>query len=440
MSSKADRPDGDAPRAPFNPYAPPESLSAPPVRPKPADPGPPAEPERPLAVSVNVSDDDVADFLAYHHGRRSRLGPVVRMSLPMLAVVLIVDLTLWRTGRFTILTVVLSAFWLAIAIALFPWLWRRQLRQLARRGGPRHEHSIEIGPGGLVGLAQGKPAVRRSWSVVSQIATTDKHLFFYVSDPDAEIVSVEIVPRREFATPEAADAFLAAACHWKQAAPITPPAEGPQSTGIGTRPTEDRLTVAFEPTIEDRRYAARARRRVLRREYRLMAFWTLLSLFWTILLGYRLYQASDHPLGLFRDDTLADLALFGFMLLITLSGIGATIKHLLRRRVPLSRGPITISISPEGYTLLEADGSPRLSQSWAAVPGVGSDDRYLILAYQILDPRRGLTLNHFIPRRAFPASEAADAFLAAARCWHASAHGLPDPTTSPSTPAPNRPA
>ncbi len=429
MASNRDLLSDNSRPADFNPFAPPASEAIPTRRPAMVADSAAVEPVGPLAVSVHLSDDDVADFLAYHHGRRSRLGPMVRVSLPIVAVVVIIDLALWRSGRFDVATFTFSLVWLLTALSLFPWLWRRQLRKLARRGGPRGEHAIEIGPGGLVGLAQGKPAVRRSWAVVTRIVSTEKHLFFYVSDPDAEIVSVEIVPYREFATPEDAATFLNAARRWKESASRSAPVPFAEDAGPAIVPASESLSVTFEANEADRRHAARSRRRALNREHRLVALWTLLSFFWTAWLGYHLSQAADHPLGLVRDDTIPELALFGFMLCITLSGLWTSIRHYLRRRVVESRGPITLAISPEGYTLRDANGSRHLSQSWAAVPGVGSDERYLILAYQVLDPRRGMTLNHLIPRRAFPTPEAAESFLASARRWHAVAHGLPDPAS-----------
>lgn len=409
----------------FNPYAAPESATVSTGRAKPA--GTVADvPDGPIAVTVNVSDEDVADFLAYHHGRRSRLGPVVRMSLPILLVIGLVDLALWQSGRFTVATLVFNAVWLLTALALFPWLWRRQLRKVAGRGGPRNEHTVEIGPSGLVGLAMGKPAVRRSWAVVSQIVEAREHFFFYVSDPEAEIVSVEIVPRREFATPEDAERFLAAARSWKDAASLAPE----DVVGQEADSDAERLVVTFERDDQDRLYASRSRRRVLRRDYARAAVWGLISLIWTVFLGIRLFGKTAPPRGLFQEEWVPGLVLFVIMLSATLWMLGAFLRLLFRRRVPATKGQVTVAISPEGYMIREADGSRTVSQTWTAVPGVGSDRDYLIIAYQVFDPRRGLTLNHPIPRRAFATPEAAEAFLNAARSWHAAAHGLPDPAVS----------
>lgn len=406
-------------RPEFNPYAPPR----PPTRPA-SEPAPPADAAGTLSVSVHVSDADVAEFLASHHARRSRLGPMARIALPLVIVIAVIDLALWNAGRFTVFTAISNVVWLAIALVLFPWLWRRALRKMASRGGPRGEHTLEIGPGGLATFAQGRPAVRRSWSTVPRIAATPNQILFYVSDPDAEVVSVEIVPRREFATPEAADAFLDAARRWRDRAVE---AGGSAAADPVADPAGPCLSVTFEPDEADRLEADRNRRRALRREHRGALVWFGVGLIWLTFLGVRLAQRAGEPGGLLRDESLPDMALFGMMLGISVSAFVAWVRQAARRRRREPSGPVTLTITPEGYTICESVGGRVLSQAWAATPGVGSRDGYLVIAHQVLDPRRGLALHHLIPRRAFADDPAADAFLDAARRWHAQAHGLPAP-------------
>jgi hypothetical protein len=422
-TGRGDKVERPPPTEPINPYAAPD-FHATAVAPSRSDSGEEdaSTAGESRAVTVHVSDDDVVDFLAHHMRRRMKLGPTVRLALPTAAAVALVDFLAWRSGRFTTGLGVLSAAWMLSVLWMGPWLWRRQLRRLARRGGPRPELTVEIGPRGLVAHAAGKAASRRSWSSVTRIDATERHFFFYESHPDADIVSVQILPRREFEGPEAAEAFLHAARRWRD--------EAGSQAGSGSAPDEpgpqpdQRLSVTFELTEADRRSIRRMRRVAFRREASTLAVWTAVELVLIVFLGLRIRGHLNGPGGWDQAGELAWIDL-GFLVLLVgllLPALGFWLGRVFRRPVGEVEGPIRVAITPEGFTMTELATGREMVQSWSTVRSVAEDDRYLSFGHQLIDARRGIVLQYLIPRRAFADPDEAGTFLAAARRWHAEAH------------------
>jgi hypothetical protein len=105
---------------------------------------------------------------------------------------------------------------LVVAVIYVPLGWA-YLRRYARRSyttrrGMSDTWHIEIGPSGVSSSAQMGQGVLK-WTAIERIDATREHIFFYLDK-----IRPVIIPRRAFASPATAEAFIEKAARWHAAA------------------------------------------------------------------------------------------------------------------------------------------------------------------------------------------------------------------------------
>lgn len=170
-----------------------------------------------LSVDTDVGEEDVFRYVVHQlwHDRISRARLVFAFALAVATAVYVM-------AQIAPLLVALPVG--ALVGAVGPWLYRKYLRQTVRvqlrtiptLWGPGR---ISISPEGIFDEGPGTLAVL-NWGRFHRVEGTPEQILFY-HGRDAAV----IVPRRCFATPEAADEFLrkARAWHARAARSMAPP-------------------------------------------------------------------------------------------------------------------------------------------------------------------------------------------------------------------------
>jgi len=167
-----------------------------------------------LWVAYRISEEDLVQYSRDHGFFLGQIA--VRTAIGwLLAAGLVLD-------TFSNVTGVLLAWLLGVAaVGLGVRYYRFSLRRMARRWcrqtpGMTGEYLVEITPEGLFwsgALGEGTA----KWLAFSQVRGTPHALCFCQGQQSAMII-----PRRAFASPEEADAFLQAAARWHAAAAVVP--------------------------------------------------------------------------------------------------------------------------------------------------------------------------------------------------------------------------
>jgi len=401
-----------------NPYAAPEMLG------RSIEPGPedgPTGPGGSYRVTYRNSEEDIAELLlqvrntSRFHRYASALAPFLGTA------VMVVFASRLPAGP----TRTISAG-TALIMALVLWglsrsADQREMRKLARGFKQRPAQTVEIGPTGLSIRLEDGSGETSPWAMVGKVVANDSVILFSTSErKGGRAAMAHVVPRRAFATPEAAEAFRRAAANWWQ--------EGRAAGGgdsapapIGAEAGDDAPRVAYELTAEERRISRRAKRSIFGHLRRSAILGTLLSA------GLVGLGAVGGSLG--TPDRLADgmrwLA-WTWLGLGLLMGVAAArlwwIILLGVRPDPRSQGPIALAISPAGLAIRRPGGQAGFF-SWPRIRAVDADERFLRLVFESGIKRQIDGGTSLIPRRAFPTTAAADAFLESARRWHAAARG-----------------
>ena len=412
--------DGEARRAGeaagFNPYAEPEAIGE--VAPTAEDEAAAAAGE--IEVAFRNTDEDVAAFLQHQVARPGRLGPTVRVAIPSLLTWAALNAVFLASGRYGVGLGIFMVAWLAVMLAIGPWLLRWQVRRLARRQAgksrSRPEMTVAISPEGIVTRVRGQAGAtaRDSWPAITAIEVTKDHIFLKESKSGGEFVTARVIPRSAFATPEAAEVFLRAARRWKaEAAPV------PTTGAEGARDPEV-ISITFTLSHDDRRRMRALRRKAARRQRWAVLGLVGLPLAGTVYCGAQVAWLLRLPAP-FRWPRLpiyvALLVPSAYLLVIGLRLAWVVLFRFGRVR---DEGPTTIEIAPEGYVVRKGRGQEE-ARAWEATPLVGGDERFLKLGSDVIDRRRGVVLMHLIPRSAFATPEQAESFRARAERWHAAA-------------------
>jgi hypothetical protein len=174
--------------------------------------------EKALSVSFNTREEDLFQYLRDHGYHLWRVSMVVAVLFWVAALIVFASLE-------TLIAVPLILLGGGMSVAAGIWWHRFYLRRVARRWyrelyqktpGATGDWRLEITPEGLSWSAElGESRVK--WGAYVQIGGSATHLYFY-----RRLRAPAIVPRRAFASPEEAEAFLQAAGEWHAAAALTP--------------------------------------------------------------------------------------------------------------------------------------------------------------------------------------------------------------------------
>ena len=191
-------------------------------------PSPPEEeiaealgPDR-LPVVYELADADYARFQWFQVRRQPRtVLPVVFLAVLAGCVVTVV------TSSFTGVPVALATGATVAVVSFVPllalilWLARRQLRDLP---GMLGQHTLILSPLGLWGVSPGVGEGQVEWSEIEQVVANEHQVLFYRGPHFAFII-----PRRAFAMPQDAEAFLLRASQWHAEAVSRLAAKAPAS-------------------------------------------------------------------------------------------------------------------------------------------------------------------------------------------------------------------
>jgi hypothetical protein len=413
--------DGEARRsdgpAGFNPYAEPEALGGG-VELTPEDEAAAAAGGA-IAVTFRNTDEDIAAFLAHQLARQQgRLGMTVGALMPSFLAWVAVNALFYASGRYNLVVGILMGGGGVVVLALGPWLVRRLVGRMARKEAgkkaARSEMTVEISPEGVVTRIPGQPgaAARSSWPTVTAIEETGDHIFLKESKSGGDLVTARVIPRRAFATPEAAEVFVRAARRWKAAAR--------EDATAAVAPDPDALSVTFTLDDEDRRRRRALRGKALRRQQWKLTWIVGVPLAGTLYCGYQVAWLLRLPSFLRWPRLPIYVAFLVPSVYLLVGALRLSWKLLVRWSKAGEDGPTTVEIAPAGFVVRQGGGKEE-ARAWEATPFVGGDDHDLKLGSQVIDARRGVILMHLIPRRAFATPERAEEFLARAMAWHADA-------------------
>ena len=404
------RTDAAAPRD-FNPYEPPrDNDDAPPA-------GPVAGAPAGIAVTYRVTDRDIDAYITFVLARVTRVRFYWRLATLVIAggvaAYSYIGRPPWAPWHLAAVEGLAVA---ALLQGLYFYL-RAKLRRQARRKRPRPVITAVLTPAGTVVRDEEGSETRMGWAAVPRIEATAAHIFLFQVIEKGRVTAAHVIPRRAFASPAAAEAFLDAARRWHAAARSAPPRSVvDQAAGAGPS-----LTITYELTGPELRRAHAFY--LAQQPGQKQAVWRLAGLCGLVLLtGAALVTSislDDQASALLVTTTLLAAALF-------LALVGVVLWS--RRYRPASRpgGPVTIAIDPEGYTV-RRDGVAEEARTWRGLPGgVGADGEFLVLPRCVLREPKAIMDAYLIPRRAFATPEAAERFLAAARGWHAAARDPAD--------------
>lgn len=401
-----------------NPYAAPETLG------RPIEPGPddgPTGPGGAYRVAYRNTEEDIAALLLQVR-RTSRIGRYAAALGPFLgAAVMLGVASRMPAGPPRSVTIGTALITALLLWALSRSAARRGMRKLARSFKERPAQTVEIGPAGLAVRLEDGSGETRPWGMVSKVVADDAVLMLYTAERgNGRSVMAHVVPRRAFATPEAAEAFLRAASRWwreARAAGGGDPAPAPIAAEAGGGGPG----VTYELTEAERRVARRANRSMFRHLWRAAAF---RSLFAAALMALGVVGLRPATRGLLTDGM--EWMAWAWLGLGALLGLAAMrvwwIILVGIRPDPKDRGPIALAIAPTGLAIRRPGGREGL-YAWSRIQAVAGDARFLKLVLESGIKRQidGGTI--LVPRRAFPTTAAADEFLESARRWHAAARG-----------------
>ncbi len=183
-----------------------------------------------MEVRFFLTSEDVWNFTRYGLSRRRAWLPLVVLLLFLLALLLILNDPNTASGAssspfFTVLPIVLLSLLLVLAIGIVIQRSRSTLRLDPTLQG---EHIITISPEGFRHRTSLTDSFI-SWRAVKEI-TADKHSIYFLLQSGQ--MRGHVIPRRAFAAPQHAEAFLGwARTYW--AGGQIPPPVGP----AGTSPT-----------------------------------------------------------------------------------------------------------------------------------------------------------------------------------------------------------
>jgi hypothetical protein len=374
-------------------------------------------------VTYRNNEADLAAYVDYYTTRFTHARLIFRLFFLAILALLSVQafvLTPPRRERFQ------APIMIAAVVGM--WIWfelRGKRRGLAarRRVADLPAVTLTLAPAGITTRNDRGAEMWRAWSGIPRMDRTDKHILIFEAAEKSRVVTAHVIPRRAFATPEAADAFHDAAARWLAEAqrggtpgPVAPDEADEVQDRTGCSP--ETISVTFTPTADDARkahafYLAQrpAHRWVL---WGFTALAVLLTLFNVAVL--RLTGPGRRPapnawtlwVPLFLPNVLlaAFVALLWWRRRFRRSSAGAWGKP----------GPITIELSPEGYTVRRGEVA-EVFQSWKGLTGIGEQRDFLIIPRVLSGKSRAVLDGHLIPRRAFATPEGAETFLRTARAW-----------------------
>lgn len=399
-----------------NPYAAPEMLG------RPIEPGPddgPTGPGGAYRVAYRNTEEDIAALLLQAR-RTSRVGRYAPALIRMLAAAIWLGFVLrmpagsgrWiSAGSFLLTTLVLGLVSRSSA--------RRGMKKVARGFKPRPAQTVEIGPTGLTVRMKDGSAETRPWGMVGKVAADESVILLYTAEKGGNRAAMaHVVPRRAFATPEAAESFLRAATRWWQEARSAGGGEAPPSPFVAEAGGEG-PEVSYELTADERRVARRANRSVVRHLWRAAILTSLVAA--ALVAGG---VVASRPIeGWPRSEGLLAMAMVWLGAGALLAFFAARIWWMILAGVrpdPKDRGPTALAISPAGLAIRRPGGREGL-YAWSRIQAVLGDARFLKLVLESNIKRQADGGTILVPRRAFPTTAAAEEFLRSARRWHAEA-------------------
>jgi hypothetical protein len=184
------------------------------------DPDPDADP--PLSVTFEMTDDERRRAHSFYLAQRPAQRRALIALASLLAVLGLVSVASIASSRvagwgLAVLLLPLGFFLMLIGLA---WWGRRYRRPKPGEQGPPGPTTITIAPAGFAIARSGATQITRTWRDQPGIGATDEFLVIprvMIGEPKV-IFDAHLIPRRAFATPAAADTFLAAARQWHAAA------------------------------------------------------------------------------------------------------------------------------------------------------------------------------------------------------------------------------
>ena len=155
-------------------------------------------PER-IAVDYELTAEDVARFQRFHILRNPKTLRTLVIHALLIAVV---GSFVWKSG----ISLAAAVLYIILPLWVMPWVTRRQLRKhLATHG----RHSFALSPAGLWTTSTALGEGRVEWSAITEVVANEHMVMLYRNEQNAYII-----PRRAFATPQEAEAFLLRATEW----------------------------------------------------------------------------------------------------------------------------------------------------------------------------------------------------------------------------------
>lgn len=387
-----------------------------------------------LTVTYRNTDEDIRVFVNYYLSQQGAGGS--RLILWSFLLFLMVGLgllgiALGRGRPESAIGVFTTLEGGALMCLILSWWIRRRLRKQTRGRRTLPISTVVLGPAGMVARDENGRETRLAWSAVSKVDATARHLLLFDVFVPHRVMSAHLIPRRAFTTRAAAEEFLAMARHWHAAARASATVAGAPSLstddGVAIRlpdpdPDSDPpLSVTFDRADDDLRRAHRFYLAQQPAQRRTVIGLTLLLAIMGLVHGSLVVSR--------RITGWAQSALF-LPLLFLLTLIGQLWWNRRFRRAETgsvgSAGPITVTIAPSGFAVAHAHVT-EMTRGWSGLPGIGSTDDFFVFPRVLVGEKKVIVDAHLIPRRAFATPAAADAFLAAARRWHAAAKGPDDP-------------
>ena len=400
-----------------NPYSAPETMGRPVVaRPDDAPRGEGGV----LTVTYRSDTEDIA-LLLHQLLASSPASRVFRALIMALLLGMYAALVAQMQARMTKWVAFALGGWFVVRYLI--WVRRpngRRMMAMARTYFPQPMQTVEIGPEGISARREDGAEDRRPWRTIRKLESLDGNLLIYLDDLGKSLPLAQLVPRRAFATPEAAEAFRRAATEWHEAASGGAAVSGVHLSLRG----EPGPTVTFELTEEERSLGRRANRAMflhMRRVAIVSMIAALAAIVWGVEMGRWMGRVPGATWMLLAGPV--GMVGFGIVMLISWSRLA----RLLIVGPGSNRGasgPRTISLTPRGLRARFASGREALLP-WSSFGSIQEDDRFLRFAtVPFLQKQRvGEILQ--IPRRAFADTGSAATFVRTARDWHAEATGEP---------------
>ncbi|HEU5199863.1 MAG TPA: YcxB family protein [Ktedonobacterales bacterium] len=181
-----------------------------------------------MEIRFFLTGQDVWNFQKYALVRPRVLVPLIALVVIVLSIVFLTTLigpisstnTLFN-GLFFIILLVL----ICLVVVRFRW---RMTRGATRRLAAQGEHVITISPEGFRHKNNLSDSMT-SWQAIKEIRDDAYNLYFMV---DSNVTMAHVIPRRAFASPQAADMFLAwAKSYWAYGHGMQRPGSPGSATG-----------------------------------------------------------------------------------------------------------------------------------------------------------------------------------------------------------------